>query len=81
MHKTKEKQDRILLSTFLFAAKVVYIGGVNPVHLEMTKLMLSNGKHVLCEKPMGLNVKQTKEMVDLAREKNLFLMEAMWSRS
>jgi len=35
---------------------------------------------VLCEKPMALNVKETRAMIDKAREKNLFLMEAFWSR-
>ena len=38
--------------------------------------MLEHGKHVLCEKPMGMNVKETRSMVALAREKKLFLMEA-----
>ena len=42
--------------------------------------MLENGKHVLCEKPLGMNVKETQETVDLARKKKLFLMEAIWSR-
>jgi len=59
---------------------VVYIGSVNPQHLSMVKLALNNGKHVLCEKPLGINVRETKEMLDLAKSKNLFLMEAIWSR-
>lgn len=36
---------------------------------------------MLCEKALALNPAQAKEMVDLAREKGLFLMEAIWSRS
>ncbi len=59
---------------------VVYIGSVNPQHLPLVKLSLNNGKHVLCEKPLGINVKETKEMLALAKSKNLFLMEAIWSR-
>ena len=47
---------------------------------SIVKLLLNNGKHILCEKPLGMNVKETKEMLDLAKEKNLFLMEAIWSR-
>lgn len=35
---------------------------------------------MLCEKPLCLNLKQVKAVVALAREKNLFLMEAVWSR-
>ncbi|XP_015588477.1 trans-1,2-dihydrobenzene-1,2-diol dehydrogenase-like [Cephus cinctus] len=42
--------------------------------------MLNNGKHVLCEKPLTLNSKQCSELIELAEKKNLFLMEAVWSR-
>lgn len=59
---------------------IVYIGSLNPQHLEIATLMLTNGKNVLCEKPLCLNYKQAKSLVDLARSKNLFLMEAVWSR-
>ena len=60
--------------------EVVYVGSINPTHLNICKLLLNNGKHVLCEKPLGMNVKETEEMVNLAREKKLFFMEAIWSR-
>ena len=43
-------------------------------------MMLNAGKHVLCEKPLGMNVKETQELVDLARNLKLFLMEGVWSR-
>lgn len=59
---------------------VVYVGAINPVHLSIVKLLLNNGKNVLCEKPLGMNVKETKEILALAKAKNLFLMEAIWSR-
>ncbi len=35
---------------------------------------------MLCEKPLCMNYKQSKELVELAREKKLFLMEGIWSR-
>ncbi len=60
--------------------QVVYVGAIHPSHLEIVKLLLQHGKHVLCEKPLGMNVKETKEMLDLAKAKGLFLMEAIWSR-
>merc|ERR1711935_64959 len=60
--------------------EVVYVGAINTTHLNIVKLLLNNGKHILCEKPLGMNVKETKEMLELAKEKNLFLMEAIWSR-
>jgi len=42
--------------------------------------MLENGKNVLVEKPLTLNLKCTQELINLAKKKNLFLMEALWSR-
>lgn len=60
--------------------QVTYVGSVNNQHLALVKLALNNGKHVLVEKPIGINVREAKEMVELAREKKLFLMEAIWSR-
>jgi scyllo-inositol 2-dehydrogenase (NADP+) len=59
---------------------VVYIATPHNLHLENTLLALNNGKHVLCEKPMGVNLRETNQMYGVAAEKNLFLMEAMWSR-
>lgn len=43
-------------------------------------MMLDNGKHVLCEKPLCMNEKQVKKLLNYAKSKNLFLMEAMWAR-
>lgn len=42
--------------------------------------MLENGKHVLCEKPLCINAKQTRKLLSYAKSKNLFIMEATWSR-
>lgn len=58
----------------------VYISTTNPYHYDCIKLALNAGKPVLCEKPMCLNEAQTEDVVRLAREKKLFLMEAVWSR-
>lgn len=60
--------------------EIVYVGTLHPQHLEVAKLMLNHGKHVLCEKPLTMNLKQTTELINLAKSKNLFLMEAIWSR-
>lgn len=59
---------------------VVYIGTLHPFHYENTLLCLNAGKHVLVEKPFAMNARQTEEMIKLARDKGLFLMEAMWTR-
>ncbi|KAG6599575.1 Dimeric dihydrodiol dehydrogenase [Phytophthora cinnamomi] len=59
---------------------VVYIGTLHPWHCEHATLALNHGKHVLVEKPMAMNSKQSASLIALAREKKLFLMEGMWTR-
>lgn len=59
---------------------VIYIASPHAMHPEHTKLCLEHGKAVLCEKAFALNYFDALEMVNLARSKNLFLMEALWSR-
>lgn len=60
--------------------QVVYVGTLNPQHFEVAQLMLNHGKHVLVEKPLTLNEKCSRELVKLAQQKGLFLLEAIWSR-
>lgn len=43
-------------------------------------LSLNAGKHVLVEKPATTNAAELRALVKLAKEKKLFLMEAMWTR-
>lgn len=57
---------------------VVYVASPHGLHLEHVRLLLEAGKPVLCEKSLTLNADQAQELVDLARERGLFLMEAMW---
>ena len=59
---------------------VIYIGTPHSLHCEDTIMCLDAGKAVLCEKPFAINASQATDMIALAREKGLFLMEAMWSR-
>ncbi|XP_015274009.1 PREDICTED: trans-1,2-dihydrobenzene-1,2-diol dehydrogenase-like [Gekko japonicus] len=59
---------------------VVYVGVIHPYHLPSTLLFIQAGKNVLCEKPLGMNSAEVKAMVQAAREKGVFLMEAFWSR-
>lgn len=59
---------------------VIYIATPHTFHKANTLLCLEAGKAVLCEKPMAINVADTRMMIDRAREKKLFLMEAMWTR-
>lgn len=59
---------------------VIYIASPHSHHHEHTMLCLKQGKAVLCEKAFAINQQQAKEMIDLARSKKLFLMEALWTR-
>ncbi len=58
---------------------VVYVATPNTEHKGNTLSCLNGGKAVLCEKPFCINASEAAEMVKLAREKGLFLMEAMWT--
>lgn len=60
--------------------QVVYIGVLNPQHFEVAMLMLEHGKHVLCEKPLCMNEKESRKLIMYAERKKLLLMEAIWSR-
>uniref|UniRef100_A0A8C8X711 Trans-1,2-dihydrobenzene-1,2-diol dehydrogenase n=1 Tax=Panthera leo TaxID=9689 RepID=A0A8C8X711_PANLE len=60
--------------------EVAYIGTQHPQHKAAVLLCLAAGKAVLCEKPMGVNAAEVREMVAEARSRGLFLMEAIWTR-
>ena len=57
---------------------VVYVATPHGLHHEEVRMLLEAGKPVLCEKAITLNAAQAEELVALARERDLFLMEAMW---
>ncbi len=59
---------------------VVYIGTPHSFHFENSVMCMRKGKSVLCEKAFTINAKEAKEMVQIAHEENVFLMEAMIPR-
>ncbi|MEU5259991.1 Gfo/Idh/MocA family oxidoreductase [Amycolatopsis sp. NPDC021455] len=59
---------------------VVYVATPHPLHHGNARLALEAGKPVLVEKPFTMNADEARDLVDLARGKHLFLMEAMWTR-
>ena len=59
---------------------VIYVSTPHPFHAEHAALALHAGKHVLIEKPIALNAREARQIVDLAASKNLLVMEAMWTR-
>jgi predicted dehydrogenase len=60
---------------------IVYVAGPHPAHFAATELMMSAGKAVLCEKPFTMDATEAAALIDLARERGVFLMEAMWMRT
>jgi len=59
---------------------IVYVATPHQRHRDDCLLALNANKAVLCEKPFASNAAQVQEIIDLARERNLFCMEAMWMR-
>lgn len=58
----------------------VYIATPHSHHYDHAKLCLNSGKHVLCEKAFTANAKQAKEIIALAKSKNLLIAEGIWTR-
>ncbi len=59
---------------------IVYIASPHVRHYTDSLLCLNNGKSVLCEKPVAMNVDQYKIMIETAKRKGVFFMEALWTR-
>ncbi|MGW4918953.1 Gfo/Idh/MocA family protein [Streptomyces albidoflavus] len=57
---------------------VVYVAAPHSEHLRAAGMCLEAGRAVLCEKPLALSARQAGELVALARERDVFLMEGMW---
>lgn len=58
----------------------VYIATPHPMHKEDALMCIAAGKAVLCEKPFTINAREAQEVIDAAKQRKVFLMEAMWSR-
>lgn len=59
---------------------IVYVATPHSHHFQNAMLALEHGKHVLCEKAFTVNAKQAEILVETAKKKKLFLMEAVWTR-
>ncbi|KAH6610143.1 oxidoreductase [Trichoderma cornu-damae] len=59
---------------------IVYVATPHSHHFQNAMLALEAGKHVLCEKAFTVNAAQARRLVETAKAKNLFLMEAVWTR-
>jgi len=59
---------------------VIYIATPHARHKENALLCLDHGKAVLCEKPFTINAAEARQVIERARAKQIFVMEAMWTR-
>lgn len=60
--------------------QAVYVSTPHPMHAEWAIAAANAGKHVLCEKPLGLNAAEAIRMIEAARANDVFLMEAFMYR-
>lgn len=59
---------------------LVYIATPHSVHLQNMKMCIDYGRNILCEKSFTLNAKQARDVFDYAKNKNLYIGEAIWCR-
>ena len=57
----------------------IYIATPHNYHMEYAKKCIAAKKHILCEKPFSYNYETTKEVLALAKENKVFIMEALWT--
>ncbi|MBA2871247.1 putative dehydrogenase [Anoxybacillus calidus] len=57
----------------------VYIASPNSFHAEQAILLMNHGKHVICEKPIASHTAELQAMIEVAKQNDVVLMEAMKS--
>ena len=60
--------------------EAVYISLPNSLHIEWSIKAMKAGKHVLCEKPLGMNAQEVRSAISAAKETGTLFMEASWNR-
>src|SRR5262245_21499910 len=79
-HGIRKAYDNIDAAAHDIGVDAVYIATPHSRHSEDMLACLRGGKAVLCEKPFTLNAAQAERVIDEARRKGVFAMEAMWMR-
>lgn len=59
---------------------IVYVATLHHTHTSVSIAAMNHGKHVLCEKPVAINTAETQDMIEAARQNQVFFMEAFWTR-
>ena len=60
--------------------EAVYISLPNSLHLPLAIKAMRAGKHVLCEKPLGMNAAEVAEAIAVSKETDRIFVEASWNR-
>jgi len=60
--------------------ELVYIATIHPNHMPLAKLCIDAGKPVLVEKPFAVNSRTAVPLIQYARDKKVFIGEAVWTR-
>ena len=60
--------------------ELVYVATPHSHHYEHMMMCIQHGKHIVCEKAFTMNAKQAKIVRDAAREKGVYVAEAIWPR-
>src|SRR5688500_13260277 len=79
-HKPAVKFDSYEALVDCADVDAIYVATPHGMHYEHVMLCLGRHKAVLCEKAFALNLAQAREMVEFARKKKIFLMEAFWTK-
>lgn len=82
LSKLEQLKDKIEIITndyieCLNNVDAVYIHSHPNLHYQQCKIAINLGKHVLCESPLALSQEECTELLDLAKEKNVVLVEAI----
>ena len=77
----KNPKARILFNDYnqalsLVSPDIVYISLINSLHFMYSKISLKKGFNVIVDKPITTSLRETKELLKIARRKNLLLAEA-----
>jgi len=59
---------------------IIYIALPHNFHYEIAKLCVENKKNILCEKPFFTNKNEAEKLIAFAKDENILMMEAMWTR-
>jgi dihydrodiol dehydrogenase / D-xylose 1-dehydrogenase (NADP) len=77
INKAYGNYDELLLDDDV---DIIYVGNVHSFRRSIVEKCLLANKHVLVEKPFACTLTDAEYLIELAKERNLFMIEGMWTR-